>query len=107
MSFRVEILHSAKSDLKEIKPYLTRQFSAASWQQTYDSLKQALRRIETQPYAGSMPEEIERLNLSQYRQVVCGMNRIIYEVRDKTIYVHIIAETRKNLQSLLLKSLIQ
>lgn len=107
MSFRVEILHSAKSDLKEIKSYLTRQFSAASWQQTYDSLKQALRRIETQPYAGSMPEEIERLNLSQYRQVVCGMNRIIYEVRDKTIYVHIIAETRKNLQSLLLKSLIQ
>jgi plasmid stabilization system protein ParE len=107
MNFRVEILHSAKSDLKEIKSYLTRQFSTASWQQTYDSLKQALRRIETQPYAGSMPEEIERLNLSQYRQVVCGMNRIIYEVRDKTIYVHIIADTRKNLQSLLLKSLIQ
>jgi plasmid stabilization system protein ParE len=107
MNFRVEILHSAKSDLKEIKSHLTRQFSAASWQQTYDSLKQALRRIETQPYAGSMPEEIERLNLSQYRQVVCGMNRIIYEVRDKTIYVHIIADTRKNLQSLLLKRLIQ
>ncbi|QJI34492.1 MULTISPECIES: type II toxin-antitoxin system RelE/ParE family toxin [unclassified Pseudomonas] len=107
MNFRVEILHSAKSDLKEIKSYLTRQFSAASWQQTYDSLKQALRRIETQPYAGSMPEEIERLNLSQYRQVVCEMNRIIYEVRDKTIYVHIIADTRKNLQSLLLKRLIQ
>jgi plasmid stabilization system protein ParE len=107
MNFRVEILHSAKSDLKEIKSYLTRQFSAASWQQTYDSLKQALRRIETQPYAGSMPEEIERLSLSQYRQVVCGMNRIIYEVRDKTIYVHIIADTRKNLQSLLLKRLIQ
>ncbi|MGY2267297.1 type II toxin-antitoxin system RelE/ParE family toxin [Pseudomonas sp. F8002] len=107
MSFRVEILHSAKSDLKEIKSYLTRQFSAASWQQTYDSLKHALRRIETQPYAGSMPEEIERVNLSQYRQVVCGMNRIIYEIRDKTIYIHIIADTRKNLRSLLLKRLVQ
>lgn len=66
-----------------------------------------MRRLETQPYAGSIPEEIERLNLSQYRQILSGMNRIIYEIRDKTIYIHIIADTRKNLQALLLKNLMQ
>ncbi|EFQ65572.1 hypothetical protein PFWH6_0364 [Pseudomonas fluorescens WH6] len=101
------ILHSAKNDLKGIKSYLIRQFSTSTWQQTYESLKHALRRLETQPYAGSIPEEIERLNLSQYRQILSGMNRIIYEIRDKTIYIHIIADTRKNLQALLLKNLMQ
>ncbi|MCS3415760.1 plasmid stabilization system protein ParE [Pseudomonas sp. BIGb0450] len=107
MSFNVVILHFAKNDLKEIKSYLIRQFSAASWQQTYDTLKQALRRLETQPYAGSIPEELEKLHLGRYRQTVCGMNRIIYEIHDKTVYVHIIADTRKSFQALLLKSLIQ
>ncbi|AKS06868.1 type II toxin-antitoxin system RelE/ParE family toxin [Pseudomonas trivialis] len=107
MTFKVVILHSAKRDLKEIKSYLIRQFSTSTWQQSYDALKQAMRRVETQPYAGSIPEEIEKLNLSQYRQVVSGMNRIIYEIRDQMIYIHIIADTRKNLQALLLRNLIQ
>ncbi|WP_219266427.1 type II toxin-antitoxin system RelE/ParE family toxin [Pseudomonas sp. Xaverov 259] len=107
MTFRVVILHSAKNDLKDIKSYLIRQFSASTWQTTFESLKHAMRRLETQPYAGSIPEEIERLNMSQYRQVVSGMNRIIYEIREQIIYVHIIADTRKNLQALLLKNLIQ
>ena len=107
MTFRVVILHSAKNDLKDIKSYLIRQFSTSTWQQSYDALKQAIRRLETQPYAGSIPEEIEKLNLSQYRQVISGMNRIIYEIRDQTVFVHIIADTRKSLQALLLKHLIQ
>ena len=107
MTSRVVILHSAKNDLKDIKSYLIRQFSAPTWQQTYEALKQAIRHLEAQPYAGSIPEEIEQLNLSQYRQVISGMNRIIYEIRDQTVYIHIIADTRKNLQALLLKKLMQ
>ena len=107
MTFKVVILHSAKRDLKDIKSYLIRQFSTSTWQQSYDAMKQAMRLLESQPYAGSIPQEIEKLNLSQYRQVVCGMNRIIYEIRDPIIYVHTIADTRKNLQALPLQNLIQ
>ena len=107
MTFRVVMLHSAKSDLKDIKSYLIGQFSTSTWQHTYESLKQALRCLETLPYAGPVPEEIERLNLIQYRQVVSGMNRIIYEIRDTTVYIHIIGDTRKNLQALLLKRLMK
>lgn len=107
MSFTVVILHSAKIHLKDLKSYLARKFSSATWQATYEQLKQAIRRLENQPYVGSIPEEIETLNLSQYCQVSCGMNRIIYEVRDQTVYIHIIVDTRKNLQALLLKNLIQ
>ncbi|MFO2463110.1 type II toxin-antitoxin system RelE/ParE family toxin [Pseudomonas sp. 15FMM2] len=107
MSFRVVILQSAKNDLKDIKSYITRRFSAATWQQTYEYLKQAIRHLETHPYAGAMPEEVEKLNLNQYRQIVSGMNRVIYEIRGQIIYIHIIADTRKSLQALLLKNLIQ
>ncbi|SQH31441.1 plasmid stabilization system protein, RelE/ParE family [Pseudomonas mucidolens] len=66
-----------------------------------------MRHPESQSYAGPIPEEIEKLNLSQYRQIVSGMNRVIYEIRGKTIYLYIIADLRRSLQALRLKNLIQ
>ncbi|WP_077044168.1 type II toxin-antitoxin system RelE/ParE family toxin [Pseudomonas sp. KK4] len=107
MSLKVVILQSAESDLKELRAYLIKEFSNQTWQTTYASLKKAIRHLAMQPYSGSIPEEIEKLNLSQYRQVLSGMNRVIYEVREKTVFVHIIADTRKNLPALLMKRLLQ
>ena len=107
MSLKVVILQSAESDLKELRAYLIKQFSAQTWQSTYAALKASIRDLATQPYKGSIPQEIEKLHLSQYRQVLSGMNRIIYEVREQTVYIHIIADTRKSLPSLLMKRLLQ
>ncbi|NUU36790.1 type II toxin-antitoxin system RelE/ParE family toxin [Pseudomonas sp. C2B4] len=107
MSFKVVILQSAETDLKELRTYLIKQFSNQTWQTTYASLKTAVRHLGAQPYSGSIPEEIEKLNLSQYRQVISGMNRVIYEIREQAVFVHIIADTRKSLPTLLMKRLLQ
>ncbi|MGV8886978.1 MAG: type II toxin-antitoxin system RelE/ParE family toxin [Pseudomonas sp.] len=107
MSLKVVILQSAETDLKELRTYLIKQFSPQTWQSTYADLKAVIRNLGIQPYAGSIPEEIEKLNLSQYRQILSGMNRIIYEIREQTVYVHIIADTRKSLPTLLMKRLLQ
>ena len=107
MSFKVVILQSAETDLKELRTYLIKQFSNQTWQSTYASLKGAVRNLGAQPYSGSIPEEIEKLNLSQYRQIISGMNRVIYEIREQTVFVHIIADTRKSLPTLLMKRLLQ
>jgi len=107
MSFKVVILQSAETDLKELRSYLNKSFSEQTWRSTFSELKAAINRLGTLPYAGSIPEEIEKLHLSQYRQVLAGMNRVIYEVRDRTVYIHIIADTRKDLPSLLMKRLLQ
>ena len=47
------------------------------------------------------------LNLSQYRQVVSGLNRIIYEVRQDTIYIHIIVDSRRDMNALLTRRLLR
>ncbi|WP_420231485.1 type II toxin-antitoxin system RelE/ParE family toxin [Pseudomonas sp. ABY48] len=107
MSLKIVVLQSAEKDLKELRTYLIERFSFQTWQNTYASLKTAISHLETSPYAGSIPEEIERLNLGQYRQILSGMNRIIYEVRGQTIYVHIIADSRKSLPTLLMKRLLR
>ncbi|WP_085725485.1 type II toxin-antitoxin system RelE/ParE family toxin [Pseudomonas sp. R37(2017)] len=107
MSLKVVILQSAETDLKELRNYLIKQFSNQTWQSTYANLKVAIRNLGIQPLAGSIPEEIDKLNLSQYRQILSGMNRVIYEIRGQTVFVHIIADTRKSLPALLMKRLLQ
>ncbi|MDO9048149.1 MAG: type II toxin-antitoxin system RelE/ParE family toxin [Methylobacter sp.] len=72
MSIKVVILESAEHDLKELKNYIVKNFSVGTWQNTYDKIKEVIRNLKTFPHAGSIPEEFEKLNLSQYRQVLSG-----------------------------------
>jgi len=107
MNMKVVILESAEHDLKELKSYIVKNFSVETWQSTYDKIKAVIRNLKTFPHAGSIPEEFEKLNLSQYRQVISGMNRIIYEVRQDTLYIHIITDARRDLKSLLTRRLLR
>lgn len=107
MSFKVVILESAEHDLKELRSYVVRNHSSDAWANTYGKIKETVRNLADFPQAGSIPEEIEKLNLSQHHQAVSGMNRIIYEVRRDIIYIHIIVDTRRDMKSLLLRRLLR
>jgi toxin ParE1/3/4 len=107
MSFKIIILESAEHDLKELRSYIVKNFSQETWQTTFERIKEAIRNLKTFPYAGSIPEEFEKINLSQYRQVISGMNRIIYEVRQDSVYIHLIADTRRDLKAMLTRRLLR
>lgn len=107
MSFKVVILESAEQDLKELRAYIVKNFSVDTWRTSFADIKGVIRNLQEFPLAGSTPEEIEKLNLTQYRQVLSGINRIIYEVRQDVIYIHIIADTRRDMTTLLNKRLIR
>jgi plasmid stabilization system protein ParE len=107
MSFQIVLLKSAEHDLKELKGYMVKNFGKDSWQASYTKIKDAVNTIGTFPLGGDVPEELERLNLTQYCQVVAGMNRIIYEVRQGIIYIHIVCDTQKDMKSLLTRRLVR
>ena len=107
MGIKVVILESAEQDLKELRAYLVKNFSHATWLDTYGKLKKAIRVLKNYPFAGTLPEEFEMLNLSQYRQIISGMNRIIYEVRQDILYIHIVVDGRRNLKVLLTRRLLR
>ncbi len=107
MSFQVVFLKSAELDLKELRSYMIRNFDQAAWHASYAKIKDAVNTIGTFPLGGHVPEELERLNLTQYRQVIAGMNRIIYEVRREIIYMHIVCDTRKDMKSILARRFVR
>ena len=104
---RVIILDSAERDLKDLKSYLVKKFSLEVWRDTYGKLKESIRHLQSFPLSGSIPGEIEKFNLPQFRQVVSGLNRIIYEVRQDKIYVHMIVDVRRDMTSLLMRRLLR
>lgn len=107
MVTRVVILESAERDLKDLRSYLVKNFSPDVWRDTYGKLKEAIRHLQHFPLSGGIPDEIEKFGLTRYRQVVSGMNRIIYEVRQDGIYIHMIIDVRRDMAALLTRRLLK
>ena len=104
---KVVILDSAEQDLKELRSYIVKNFSQATWLKTFAKLKESIRNLATFPLLGAVPPELESLNLNQYRQIVSGMNRVIYEPRVDAVYIYMIVDTRRDLESLLMQRLMR
>lgn len=107
MKLRIVFLKSAERDLRELRVYIIKNFGKDAWQTSYAGIKDAVSAIRNFPVGGRIPEELEKLNLMQYRQVLSGMNRIIYEVRQETVYVHIVCDTRRDMKTLLARRLLR
>jgi toxin ParE1/3/4 len=91
---KVVILEAAEVDLQELRRYIVK-------------IKESIRNLAAFPYLGAIPPELEALHLTQYRQLLSGKNRIIYEVRGETVYVHIVVDMRRDMTSLLLQRLVR
>ena len=74
------ILDSAEKDLKELRAYVIKKFSLEVWQNIFGRIKETIRNLQRFPQVGLIPDEIAKLKWTQYRQVLSGMNRILYEV---------------------------
>lgn len=104
---QVLILRGAEADLHELRAYLLRRFGAGSWRESRQAIGRAFARIAAQPQAGKMPEELLALNLAQYRQVLAGKNRVIYELRGDRAYVHVVCDVRRDLRAVLLRRILE
>jgi toxin ParE1/3/4 len=100
------LLASAQQDLKDIRHYVTKRFGPQSWKDCSAAMKASIQTILAFPEGGTIPDELVDLHLAQYRQAISGMNRIIYEVRDDTVYIHVICDTRRDMRSLLARRLL-
>lgn len=104
---KVVVLASAQADLVALRSYIVKNFSVTTWQATYTKLKASIRNLATFPRLGGVPDELATLNLTQYRQILSGMNRIIYEIRQDAVYVHLIVDVRRDLKDVLMQRLLR
>lgn len=107
MSFAVVFLKSAEQEVKDLKSYVFKKFGKEAWQATLSRLRDSINTLQTHPNTGKIPDELGTLNPPQYREIVSGMNRIIYEIRQRTIYIHVVCDSRRDMQGLLTRRVLR
>lgn len=104
---KAKLLDSGKTELKRVRRYVVDAFGMAVWEDAYAQIQAAITRIREFPECGHMVDELSGLTANRFREVHCGKNRIIYEVRGDTIYVHLIMDQRRDLTALLQRIILQ
>lgn len=97
---KYRILPTARIGIDELRSYVVRAFGWETWRQTSAQLQETITHIRQFPASGHAPAELEGLE-DGFRQALSGKNRIIYQVRDDTVFVHLVVDVRRDLPSLL------
>lgn len=104
---RVYFLEPAERDLKELRDYILENFSRRQWLETYGRIRESVDTISRFPQAGTVTPELISLGANQFRQVLSGMNRIVYEIRGIDVFLHFIIDNHKDFQSVLSRRLLR
>lgn len=106
MAFAVLLTEDAQRDLEELHAYIIEHDSANHAAHVLDRIEKALESLANFPERGSHPKELLALGIREYRQAYFKPYRIVYRLTDRQVYVYLIADGRRNMQTLLVRRLL-
>ncbi len=106
MTFRVLLTDDAARDLEGLYGYIIAHDSPISANYVLDQIEQVLITLSEFPHRGNYPKELLPLGIHEYRETYFKPYRIIYRAIDNTVYVYLIADSRRDLQTLLARRLL-
>ena len=105
-SYRVLLTQGAEQDLEAIYDYIAAFDSPDSANHVLDNLLSTAAQLATLSDRGSYPRELLALGIKDYRQVFFKPYRLIYRVSEQDVVVFVIADGRRDMQSLLTRRLL-
>jgi len=106
MAFAVLLTNDAARDLDEIYDYIALHDAPQKADYVLQQIERAFSRLSESPERGAYPKELLLLGIREYREVFFKPYRIIYRVMDKKVYVLLIGDGRRDMQSLLQRRLL-
>lgn len=107
MALGVLLAAGAERDLASIHAYVAESDGAAAADRLLRRLLELGRTLAQNPERGSHPKELAALGILEYRQVILRPYRIIYRVLDDAVVITVIADGRRDMQSLLARRLLE
>lgn len=104
--YEVELTQGAEDDLEEIYGYRTQVSGADVADALIDEFLTVIESLEVFPERGAIPKEIEGLGLKDFRQVLLRQFRLIYRVIELRVVILVIADGRRDMQTLLERRLL-
>lgn len=106
MRFEVLLTEDAHGDLEELYAYIHQHDTPGRAAQVLDRIEETLERLSAFPERGSHPKELLALGIRDYRQVFFKPYRMIYRTIERRVYVYLIVDGRRDMQTLLARRLL-
>ncbi len=107
MAFKVLLTDNALRDLEEILAFIATKDSNVAAAPVLAHFEKLFKHLETFPNRGNHPKELAALGMKDFRETHFKPYRIIFRVTAKFVYVELIADGRRDMQSLLSRRLLQ
>ena len=107
MSCQVFLTDDAACDLEELYHYIEAYDTLEKVDYVVDKIEEAFSSLSDNPERGAYPKELLAVGLREYREVYFKPYRIIYRIIAQHVYVMVIADGRRDMQSLLERRLLQ
>jgi toxin ParE1/3/4 len=106
MRYEVFLTEGANRDLESIHDYIARFDTPSNADYVLDRLLETVETLATFSERGSYPAELLGLGIRDYRQTFFKPYRLIYRVVKQHVYIYLIADGRRDMQSLLAQRLL-
>lgn len=106
MSYPVVLTEGAATDLESIYNYIPVHDSLAQATYVLDQIEGVFNTLSEFPDRGVFPNELISIGMREYRELFFKPYRIIYRVIDDAVYIYLIVDGRRDLQTLLQRRLL-
>ncbi|MFZ3116319.1 MAG: type II toxin-antitoxin system RelE/ParE family toxin [Syntrophales bacterium] len=106
MPFAVLLTNDAARDLEELYDYIALHDTPQKADYVLEQVEKAFSTLSGFPERGAYPKELVSIGIREYREIFFKPYRIIYRVIDKNIYVLLIVDGRRDMQTLLQRRLL-
>ena len=104
--FPVLLTDGAERDLESIYDYISEFDSVSNANLVLDRLMAMTESLAQFPDRGGYPKELEGVGIKEYRQTWFKPYRVIYRVKSQQVIIYLIADGRRDMQSLLTRRLL-
>lgn len=104
--YEVLLTEGAEQDLESLHDYVAEFDSVASANHLLDRLLEVVEGLARFPERGSHLRELVALGIKEYRQTAFKPYRVIYRVVGSQVVIYLIADGRRDMQSLLARRLL-
>ena len=106
MPYRVLLTQDAVNDLEELDTWIATHDSPEHADYVLDRISEVFQELAELPERGTYPKELSALGIREFREVFFKPYRIIYRVERRTVYIYLIADGRRDMQTLLSRRLL-
>ena len=101
MNYAVILTAHAVLDVEEICDYITINDLPQKAEYVLTQLEDSFDSLSKFPERGGYPKELSYLGIHEYREIYFKPYRIIYKIIEKTVYIYLVVDVRRDMEALL------